>query len=290
MTLALAFATARMLKENNLVRLLRACETMGNATVICSDKTGTLTENKMTVVAGFFGTCEQFGELPASDPPDRPTFPVPEVLQRFPGVFSEVLRASLTRNSTAFEVQNEDGWEFSGNKTEVALLQFAKNHLGISRLAEDQANLESVHVYPFDSVRKTMAVVYKTSTGYRLLVKGAAEIVLEPSTEVVLAEGSDTETISRRPICEEDRRTISDTITEFAETGLRTIGVAYRDFEMWPPAKSKEPADDIPSFESVLSDLTWIGAFGIQDPLRREVTDAIRTCRTAGVQVKMVTG
>ena len=59
---------------------------------------------------------------------------------------------------------------------------------------------------------------------------------------------------------------------------------------MWPPAKSKEPADDIPSFESVLSDLTWIGAFGIQDPLRREVTDAIRTCRTAGVQVKMVTG
>ncbi|RJE20673.1 Cation transporting ATPase [Aspergillus sclerotialis] len=289
-TLALAFATARMLKENNLVRLLRACETMGNATVICSDKTGTLTENKMTVVAGFFGISEHFGELSASALPPKSTVTVPEVLQRFPGSFSKILRASLTRNSTAFEVQNEDGVEFSGNKTEVALLQFAKNHLGLLSLAEDQANLESVHVYPFDSVRKAMAVVYITSTGYRLLVKGAAELILEPCTEVVLADGSDLETVARRPIQEEDRRTMSDTIDKFAETGLRTIGVAYRDFQVWPPEKGKTTTDGTPSFEMVLRDLTWIGAFGIQDPLRPEVTDAIRTCRAAGVQVKMVTG
>ncbi|KAF9890777.1 hypothetical protein FE257_005646 [Aspergillus nanangensis] len=289
-TLALAFATARMLKENNLVRLLRACETMGNATVICCDKTGTLTENNMTVVAGFFGLREVFGELPAGTVSHRSTTPVSEVLQRHPVAFMDLLRTSLTRNSTAFEVQNEDGKQFSGNKTEVALLQFAKNHLGMSSLAEEQANLQLTHVYPFDSSRKAMGVVCKLSTGYRLFVKGAAELVLEPCAEVSLAEVSNPEVISRRPISEKDRRTISNTIAMYANMGLRTIGVAYRDLSSWPPAKYKGNGSEPIPFDMVFNDLTWIGTFGIQDPLRPEVTDAIRTCRSAGVQVKMVTG
>ncbi|KAL5357102.1 hypothetical protein BJX96DRAFT_181203 [Aspergillus floccosus] len=290
-TLALAFATARMLKENNLVRLLRACETMGNATVICSDKTGTLTENKMTVVAGMFSTHELF-ELPASPLPHRDTLTVSETLQKFTGAFRELLRASVIRNSTAFEVQNDDGKEFSGNKTEVALLQFAKIYLGMTSLAEEQANMQLAYVYPFDSVRKAMAVVYKTPTGYRLLVKGAAELVLRSSIDVVLATKAESsaDTIEKTRMRQEDLRAISDTIAMFAETGLRTIGLAYRDFHVWPPAKNNGLEHDTRAFETVVNDLTWIGVLGIQDPLRPEVAGAIRTCRAAGIQVKMVTG
>lgn len=290
MTLALAFATARMLKENNLVRLLRACETMGNATVICSDKTGTLTENKMTVVAGLLGIHELFEELPTPNFLQRHPATVSEVLQRFPEDFRRLLRASLSCNSTAFEVSNDNGREFRGNKTEVALLQFANKQLGMTSLAEEQANLHLTHIYPFDSARKAMALVYKTSTGYRLLVKGATELVLRLSTKVVLSEKSSADKIEKRQIREEDHRSISDTIAMFAETGLRTIGVAYRDFHVWPPAQDNGLENDPTSFEMVVNNLTWIGVFGIQDPLRPEVAEAIRTCRSAGVQVKMVTG
>ncbi|GAB1218446.1 hypothetical protein ATERTT37_007700 [Aspergillus terreus] len=291
-TLALAFATARMLKENNLVRLLRACETMGNATVICSDKTGTLTENKMTVVAGLFSTHELFEKLPASPLPHRDTATVAGTVQRLTGAFRELLRASVIRNSTAFEVQNEDGMAFSGNKTEVALLQFAKSHLGMTSLAQEQANMQLVHVYPFDSARKAMAVVYRTPSGYRLLVKGAAELVLRSCTELLLAPKAEpsADTIEKARMREEDRQVISDTIAMFAETGLRTIAVAYRDFHLWPPAKHNGLEDNAKGFETVVNDLTWIGVFGIQDPLRPEVAEAIRTCRAAGIQVKMVTG
>ncbi|KAH8429091.1 uncharacterized protein LDX57_006761 [Aspergillus melleus] len=289
-TLALAFATARMLKENNLVRLLRACETMGNATVICSDKTGTLTKNKMTVVAGLLSTHELFGELPAGSPLHKRTATVSEALQKFGGAFRELLCASVTRNSTAFELQTDSGKEFSGNKTEVALLQFAESHLGMTSLAEEQANMQLTHVYPFNSIRKAMAVVYKTSTGYRLLVKGAAELVLRSSTEVVLAHKSSTDMIDKAQIREEDHRAISDMTAKFAETGLRTIGVAYRDFDVWPPEQNNGLETNPTGFESVVHDLTWIGVLGIHDPLRPEVAEAIRTCHAAGIQVKMVTG
>ncbi|KAK1144986.1 plasma membrane calcium [Aspergillus melleus] len=289
-TLALAFATARMLKENNLVRLLRACETMGNATVICSDKTGTLTKNRMTVVAGLLSTHELFGELPASSPLHKSTATVSEALQKFTGVFVELLRANVSRNSTAFELQNDNGKEFSGNKTEVALLQFAESHLGLTSLAEEQASMQLTHVYPFDSIRKAMAVVYKTSTGYRLLVKGAAELVLRSSTEVVLADKASADTIKKARMREEDHQAISDMTAMFAETGLRTIGVAYRDFHVWPPEKENGLETNPTEFETVVHDLIWIGVLGIQDPLRPEVAEAIRTCHAAGIQVKMVTG
>lgn len=280
-----------MLQENNLVRLLRACETMGNATVICSDKTGTLTENKMAVVAGLFGIRELFGELPPARLLHKHTVTVSEVLQRFPGAFIELLRASVTCNSTAFENQDENGNEFGGNKTEVALLQFAKSYLGMTSLAEEQANLPLAHVYPFDSARKAMAVVYKTPTGYRLLVKGAGELVLQRSAEVVPADGVNADVLRGKPLREEDRQVISDTMADFAETGLRTIGVAYRDFRVWPPpAKDKGAGIDPTAFEAAVTDLIWIGAFGIKDPLRRDVVAAIQACRSAGVQVKMVTG
>ena len=289
MTLALAFATTRMLKENNLVRLLRSCETMGNATVICSDKTGTLTQNQMTAVVGFFGSHEKFGHMPSDDDQSSPT--ALEVSSRFPASFRDLLVKSIALNCTAFEEVQENGKQFIGNKTEVALLRFAREYLGMTDLGEEKSNADVEHVYPFESGRKSMGVVYRTdSGGSRLLVKGAAELVLDMSTQMVATGQSEATHITVEPISKADHKVISGNIDNYASRSLRTIGLAYRDLSECPSGNSVDHEKGLPSYEQLLHDMTWIGAFGIQDPLRPEVPGAIRKCHSAGVQVKMVTG
>ena len=141
-TLALAFATTRMLKDNNLVRVLRACETMGNATTICSDKTGTLTQNKMTLVAGTIGSICQFGgkkmetakDVDSSQskksPPlvmeEQDKMPISEIIGSLSPEVKELLKQSIAINSTAFEGDENGTPIFIGSKTETALLGFAK--------------------------------------------------------------------------------------------------------------------------------------------------------------------
>lgn len=136
-TLALAFATTRLLRENNLVRILKACEVMGNATTVCSDKTGTLTTNKMSVVAGTFGR-ERFEATDVSE---------------FTGKASQVkelIVKSIAINSTAFEGIEDGVATFIGSKTEMALLNFAKDHFAMD-LSTERANSEIVQLFPFDS-------------------------------------------------------------------------------------------------------------------------------------------
>ncbi|GAD96695.1 calcium-translocating P-type ATPase(PMCA-type),putative [Paecilomyces variotii No. 5] len=289
-TLALAFATTRMVKENNLVRVLRACETMGNATVICSDKTGTLTQNKMTVVAGAFARGESFSELPSDKDGQTSTMTAPECFKSCSGSVKTLITKSIALNSTAFEEEREGRMEFVGSKTEVALLQMAKDYLAMDA-AEERANAEIVQLIPFDSARKCMGVVYREpSAGYRLLVKGAAELMLAPCT-AVLAGLSGTRTMAE-PLSQETRQNTLDTINSYAHKSLRTIGMVYRDFPSWPP-KDVRTLEDDPSaanFEDLFKEMTWLGVVGIQDPLRPEVPAAIRKCNSAGVQVKMVTG
>ncbi|KAI9368723.1 hypothetical protein BJX61DRAFT_522635 [Aspergillus egyptiacus] len=282
-TLALAFATGRMLKENNLVRLLRACETMGNATVICSDKTGTLTQNKMSVVVGFFSSLESFGKLPCKS--EATSISVSDMLQRFPPQFKDLLVHSLALNTTAFEEQRDSQKEFVGNKTEIALLQLASDNFDMN-LSEVQAGNSIEHVYPFDSSRKAMAVVYRVPGGYRFLVKGAPELLLKATTRMVVPEPLDEKGIATESLPETVRASISGRIDSYARASLRTIGLSYRDFPAWPPTTSNQH----PSFDEIFEDMTWIGAFGIHDPLRPEVIGAIENCHSAGVQVKMVTG
>jgi Ca2+-transporting ATPase len=284
-TLALAFATGRMLKENNLVRLLRACETMGNATVICSDKTGTLTQNKMSVVVGFFSSLESFGRLPSDTSAESSSVPILEMVGRYSDRFRELLLHSLALNTTAFEEEREGKKEFVGNKTEIALLELAAQHLDMS-LSDIQDSNHVEHVYPFDSSRKAMAVVYRTEGGYRFLVKGAPELLLTASTRITIPGPSDEKGLATAPISEDDRNRISTRIDSFARASLRTIGMAYRDFPSWPPSSKTAH----PGFAEIFEDMAWIGAFGIHDPLRPEVSEAIRKCHSAGVQVKMVTG
>jgi len=301
-TLALAFATTRMLKDNNLVRLLRACETMGNATTVCSDKTGTLTQNKMTVVAGTLSTASRFGdkeETATSTPSSKhqeksPATDISDVssAEFFTTLSKEtktLLKDSVILNSTAFESEENGARVFIGSKTETALLQFIVDHLPIESISEERANSEIVQMVPFDSGRKCMAVVTRLPDGkYRMLVKGASEILISKCTRIIT---DPTQGTVDTPITADQVETLNGIVSNYASRSLRTIGLLYRDFSEWPPrgavsADDKKQAD----FDKVFKDMIFFGVVGIQDPLRPGVTKAVRDCQVAGVFVRMVTG
>ncbi|KID81075.1 calcium ion P-type ATPase (Eurofung) [Metarhizium guizhouense ARSEF 977] len=293
-TLALAFATTRMIQDNNLVRLLRACETMGNATTICSDKTGTLTENKMSVVAATLGTTSRFDEQSSSN--DAASTPGPGTLSASefvstlsPSIKNHLLR-SIVLNSTAFESDHDGATTFIGSKTETALLSFAREQLGLGPVSEERANAKIVQMLPFDSRRKCMAVVVQMDCGkYRMLVKGAAEILLRQSARVVQHA---TDGLAEAPLSEDNRTALDTIITNYASRSLRCIALVHRDFEKWPPLETPTPETngEMTDFEPIFKNMTMLGIFGIQDPVREGVPDAVRQCQHAGVLVRMVTG
>ncbi|KAL3294025.1 calcium-translocating P-type ATPase [Colletotrichum asianum] len=283
-TLALAFATTRMLKENNLVRVLRACETMGNATAICSDKTGTLTTNKMTVVAGRFDdTSFSASESLSTSSPSILTW-----ASKTSPAFKEVLIQSVAINSTAFEGDEEGKSVFVGSKTETALLQLAKDHLGLQSLAEIRANEQVIQLMPFDSSKKCMGAVIRLRSGaYRLLVKGASEILLEYCSTKANFTTLDAEILTAM-----DRVSFTDTIDEYANRSLRTIALVYKDYQEWPPSSATNDATCCSNLGGLLQskDLVFLGVVGIQDPVRPGVPEAVRKAQHAGVNVRMVTG
>ena len=289
-TLALAFATTRMYKENNLVRVLRACETMGNATTICSDKTGTLTQNKMTVVAGTIGVDQSFAASNAQDTTEKPVASFGAIFGNLSRKVKDLVRASIALNSTAFEGEEKGVPTFIGSKTETALLSMAKDNLGLDSLGAERANANTVQLIPFDSKRKCMGVVYQTEGGYRLLVKGAAEIMLSKASHAISDIYSEDSTT--KPMSTEDRERLSGIIDEYAQHSLRTIGMLSKDFPQWPPANAKRHEDDkgMADFDDLFSDMTWVGLVGIHDPLRPGVIEAVNQCRKSGVVVRMVTG
>ena len=283
-TLALAFATTRLLKENNLVRVLRACETMGNATTVCSDKTGTLTTNKMTVVAGTFGN-SSFDEKESRISSTRPA----DFARSLSSKTNDLITQSVAINSTAFEGEEDGCQTFIGSKTETALLQFARDHLAMDSLTVIRANASVVQQLPFDSKNKYMGAVVKLPSGqYRLLIKGASEVLLKLCTQIVDIENG---TVTRLLL--EIREALEARITTYAKDSLRTIGLTYQDFPQWPPvgtasSSNSEEAD----IDLVLktSSLTFLGVVGIQDPVRPGVPEAVRKAQRAGVVVRMVTG
>lgn len=281
-TLALAFATTRMLRENNLVRVLRACETMGNATTICSDKTGTLTTNRMTVVAGTFGNVS-FTQADSEKSADTS-------ISQWATALSEPAKQAIIQsvaiNSTAFEGEENGETTFIGSKTETALLQLAHDHLGMQALAETRANEQVIQMFPFDSKKKCMGacIKLKNGSGYRMLVKGASEILLH-----YCSAKSDIDDLSETRLSSEERKTIRTTIDQYASKSLRTIGLVYKDYASWPPAHA-EVEEGHADFASLLKDLTFFGLVGIQDPVRPGVPEAVAKAKHAGVVTRMVTG
>ncbi|KAJ5890890.1 Calcium-transporting ATPase 2 [Penicillium subrubescens] len=279
-----------MVKENNLVRVLRACETMGNATVICSDKTGTLTQNKMTVVAGSWGSVLNFTQ--SSETRDGETsMTTAEAFKQCSAPVRDLIVKSVALNSTAFEEDKDGQRGFVGSKTEVALLQMAQDHLGMDLVAE-RGSADIVQLIPFDSARKCMGVVYRhAGVGYRLLVKGASELMVDACSMQITEIDMSKDKVNTEPLSETGQQKILDTIDRYAQGSLRTIGIVYKDFDSWPPKGGKKHDDESSAeFGDFFKGMTWVGVVGIQDPLRPEVPPAIEKCRMAGVQVKMVTG
>ncbi|XP_036026072.1 plasma membrane calcium-transporting ATPase 1 isoform X2 [Onychomys torridus] len=270
-TISLAYSVKKMMKDNNLVRHLDACETMGNATAICSDKTGTLTMNRMTVVQAYINE-QHYKKIPE-----------PEAI---PANILSYLVTGISVNcaytSKILPPEKEGGLpRHVGNKTECALLGFL---LDLKRDYQDVRNEipeEALYkVYTFNSVRKSMSTVLKNSDGsYRIFSKGASEIMLKKCFKILSANG---EAKVFRP---RDRDDIVKTVIEpMASEGLRTICLAFRDF----PAGEPEPEWD--NENDVVTGLTCIAVVGIEDPVRPEVPEAIKKCQRAGITVRMVTG
>ncbi|KAF9202331.1 hypothetical protein BGZ49_007493 [Haplosporangium sp. Z 27] len=310
-TLALAFATTRMLKDNNLVRVLAACETMGNATTICSDKTGTLTQNRMTVVAGTLGINTRFiadaadGEenQRANIPINKNAIKTSQLVGNLPPSVTTLLHDAIAINSSAFESEDDSGkLSFIGSKTEVALLDFSKK-IGGTDYRKIREAAPVAHLYPFSSERKSMATIVKMGPNkYRLHAKGASEIIMKRCDKVLqvstaadqnatLSEGDRSAGLSELELSAELQTQIHKTIISYATQSLRTIGIAYRDFESWPPVGVELNEDNEVPFAAVAeSGLTLVGIVGIEDPLRDGVPDAVLACQRAGVFVRMVTG
>ncbi|ORZ19375.1 PMCA-type calcium-translocating P-type ATPase [Absidia repens] len=289
-TLALAYATQRMLKDNNLVRVLAACETMGNATTVCSDKTGTLTQNKMSVVAGTLGASLRFlKEAPASR---KDLIDLDKVKDKTPKAILDLVHDSIAINSTAFEGKDENGQPcFVGNKTETALLTFSQD--------TGAAHYETLRTKMLSS-RKAMATVVRMPHPtvpdqfiYRAHVKGASEILMRYCGRILSLKSSEyqdknaTPEVPTRPMSMEDQQRVERIIQSYASRSLRTIGMAYRDFDQWP----LPPQIEVP-FEALVDDkgLVLIGVVGIEDPLRPGVKEAVKACQQAGVFIRMVTG
>ena len=277
-TVALAYSQNKMREDNNQVRRLKACEIMGNATQICSDKTGTLTQNKMSVVQCCIGN----RTLKVATPGD-----VAEAIA-FPECHAATLKLFLDStaiNSSSHKTFANGKWTWDGdkgNKTDNAILDF------VDRLNFDQVTNEHLPhqlarsrlvpgdfaVYPFTSDRKRMSVAAKLDGLTYFFVKGGAEQILPLCQQIVDVNGAE---IAMTP---EARTVIEMRIKDYAFSAYRNIGFAYKIL----PAGS-EISEDEPEV-----DLVWLGLLGIQDPLRPEVKEAVRKCQHAGVTVRMCTG
>lgn len=306
-SIALAFATKRMLKDNNLVRLIRSCEIMGNVTCVCSDKTGTLTQNKMTVVAGQVGLDGSFDDMERTAVSTGQSAPGSAIVRgdtsaavtrgdtsarltsSLSSEIKHLIKDSMALNSTAFENDDLAGTGYFGSSTEMALLKFSRDHLGMGLLSVERANSPIVTMLPFQSSRKWMAVLIKLpNEKYRLLVKGAAEVVFEYCAYIV--DDSTDNNLTACRLSEEDRTNIRLTTQGYADNMLRPVAIAFRDFDA---SEVFEFEDDDPAainLEWLASGLVFIGVFGIRDPLRLEVVESVRKCQEAGVFVRMVTG
>ncbi|KAE9362362.1 Plasma membrane calcium-transporting ATPase 4 [Phytophthora fragariae] len=266
-TIALAYSVKKMLVDNNLVRHLDACETMGSATTVCSDKTGTLTTNRMTVMQLWIGD-KEFSSASSG-------------IGALAESTKEALCTGIAVNSTAeiLPPKVENGLpEHTGNKTECALLQFIRD--GGVEYPELRANNEVVHMLTFSSAKKRMSVVVRRSaTTCRVYTKGATEVVLGLCENMQGVDGSFEALDDARKA-----KIGAEVIEKYASQAYRTLCLAYRDLDV--PAEETNNWSD----EDLEKNLTCLAIVGIEDPVRPEVPGAIQKCNRAGITVRMVTG
>lgn len=256
-TLSLALSMRRMLETNNLVRKMHACETMGAVTVICTDKTGTLTQNRMSV-----SDFKIYG-LHDNKLDDSQT--------------SFLIKEGIAINSTAFlDFSNKQEAKTIGNPTEAAMLNWLFNQ-NIDYISyRDHAKI--VRQVPFSTKYKFMATFVNTDDPELLLmhVKGAPELVLKHCSKIRLEEGES-------PI-EDSMELVEQQLSLYQSQAMRTLGFAYRYLD-------RNEMDAMFDGEQLaIEDLCYLGTVAIADPVREEVPDAIKDCIDAGIKVKIVTG
>jgi Ca2+-transporting ATPase len=272
-TVALALGVLRMSRRRALVRKLAAVETLGSTSVICTDKTGTLTVGEMTVralyVAGqrYEVTGEGYG------PDGEVRFEGKKAAAQHAAPLLELATVILGCNN-AHLVQEEGTWNVIGDPTEGALLAAGSKAGGNQERIEKE--LPKHHEIPFDSERKRSTVIRKMPDGrLRAFINGAPDVLLERCTNLYTSTEVCTMT-------DEDRQTIVAQNTEMAQQALRVLGSAYRDMDNASPA-------DLTA-DAVEHDLVFVGLTGMYDPPRPEGKDAVAKCHAAGIRVVMITG
>ena len=272
-TISLALAMRKMTRANSLVRQLVACETIGSATVICSDKTGTLTQNRMQVVRLSWGG-HAFDRNTADWPRPEPHLSWPRDGKPLDWI---VLNAAC--NATVHLEVKDGKAVVVGNSTEGALLQWL-HECGLDHgpLRQQFPLLYSIL---FSSERKRMTSVIRYGDRLVALVKGAPEWILEHSTHYQAGDGS------TRPWTPEARESAQRWIRDSSAQAMRTLAFGYA---VLPPGTPAD-ADSLHACRECLEqDLVFVGIVAIRDPLREDVKEAVDQCRQAGIEVKMVTG
>ncbi|XP_015070822.1 calcium-transporting ATPase 9, plasma membrane-type isoform X2 [Solanum pennellii] len=266
-TLTLAYSMKKMMADKALVRRLSACETMGSATTICSDKTGTLTLNQMTVVEAYVG---------------KKKLDSPEDGSQLHSAVSSLLDEGITQNTSGSVFTSKDGkgTEVSGSPTEKAILSWGVK-IGMKF---DVVRSQSIvlHVSPFNSTKKRGGVVVREQSGSQVHMhwKGAAEIILASCTGYLDSNGC-------LQSIEKEKDFLKEAIEDMAAKSLRCVAIAYQTCNV-----NEVPTDEEQLAQWILpeDDLILLAVLGIKDPCRPGVKDAVRQCSDSGVKVRMVTG
>ncbi|MDI6852434.1 MAG: cation-translocating P-type ATPase [Deltaproteobacteria bacterium] len=267
---ALAIGTTRMARKNAIVKRLPAVETMGCITVICTDKTGTLTKNEMTVRRLFLDDQEIRVTGAGYEPEGEFDAVGRQILPHHHPVLHAAARIALLCNDASLR-KHEGVWEVRGDPTEGALLVLGQ------KAGMDAGQLLATHPrvaeIPFTSERKRMATIHQGSEGFQMLLKGAPESLLPFCRKVLTIKGE-------KALSDQQRQRIRAEADHMAGEALRVLGLAYRHLSAIPDLTPEAEEDD----------LVWVGLVGMIDPPRPEAKDAVRRCRRAGIRPIMVTG
>lgn len=270
-TIVLSLGMGRMAKKNAIVKKLLAVETLGTTTVICSDKTGTLTQNEMTVQKAYAGG--QGYEISGSGyaPEGKIQKTSGEEVEVKESPLERLMHIALLANDASLEAR-EEGYKMSGDPTEGALLSFAGKADIVKEDLEE--NYPRVKEIPFDSVRKMMTTFHEVEGEVYSYTKGAPDIVLGKSAKILTAEGV-------RNLTEEDREEILKINSSYAKEALRVLAFAMKAHETMPESPKSEEDEE---------GMIFVGLVGMIDPARPEVRDAIKECKNAGITPIMITG
>lgn len=260
-TVALAIGVRRMAARRAIVRKLPAIETLGSTTIICSDKTGTLTRNEMTVKQVWTARHQVHVGGVGYEPVGE--FSVAGTAGPLPQEVASLLRDAALVSDATLE-QNGERWAITGDPTEAALVVAAeKAGIGVSQVRQQAPRID---VVPFESELQFMATLHQDGSDRRLLVKGAPEVVAGKCTRMADGAPLDMEAIARN-------------VKAMADQGMRVLGVANANWNSTEPLSADQ-----------IQGLQFLGLIGMIDPPRQEAIEAVKACHSAGITVKMITG